>query len=139
MLQAVWQPDQALGTEQDRSDAVHATQRVPSCSCSPTRPGCDATRRAGRDRQGGPTRKVLDGGALEDAYVLRIGGKARRRAAAASEADLDLDVGPPDRPPLACGARRIPRCASGRSVRVAAAPSVYSKREPPRRTPRNIS
>lgn len=62
MLQAVWQPDQALGTEQDRSDAVHATQRVPSCSCSPTRPGCDATRRAGRDRQGGPTRKVLDGG-----------------------------------------------------------------------------
>ncbi|WP_334001457.1 phage integrase family protein [Burkholderia gladioli] len=77
VLQTVWQPDRALGGPQDRSDAARAAQRDAFVLLLAYATGMRRAELAAATT-GDLTRKALDG-ALEDAYVLRVDGKGRRR------------------------------------------------------------
>ncbi|MGZ0003051.1 tyrosine-type recombinase/integrase [Burkholderia gladioli] len=81
VLQTVWQPDRALGAAPDRSDAARADrvrmQRDAFVLLLAYATGMRRVELAAATT-GDLTRKALDG-ALEDAYVLRVDGKGRRR------------------------------------------------------------
>ncbi|MBW5286793.1 tyrosine-type recombinase/integrase [Burkholderia gladioli] len=81
VLQTVWQPDRALGAAPDRSDAARADRvRMQRDAFVLLLAYATGMRRAelAAATTGDLTRKALDG-ALEDAYVLRVDGKGRRR------------------------------------------------------------
>ncbi|WP_279609634.1 tyrosine-type recombinase/integrase [Burkholderia gladioli] len=81
VLQTVWQPDRALGAEPDRTDAVRGDrvrrQRDVFVLLLAYATGLRRAELAAATT-GGLSSKTLDG-ALEDAYVLRVDGKGRRR------------------------------------------------------------
>lgn len=81
VLQTVWQPDRVLGADPDRSDAARADRvRMQRDAFVLLLAYATGMRRAelAAATTGDLTRKALDG-ALEDAYVLRVDGKGRRR------------------------------------------------------------
>ncbi len=81
VLQTVWQPDRVLGADPDRSDAARADRvRMQRDAFVLLLAYATGMRRAelAAATTGGLTRNALDG-ALEDAYVLRVDGKDRRR------------------------------------------------------------
>ncbi|MCM2547315.1 tyrosine-type recombinase/integrase, partial [Burkholderia glumae] len=81
VLQTVWQPEPVLGAEPDRSDAARADrirrQRDAFVLLLAYATGLRRAELAAATT-GDLSRKALDG-ALEDAYVLRVDGKGRRR------------------------------------------------------------
>ncbi|AEA65581.1 site-specific integrase [Burkholderia gladioli] len=81
VLQTVWQPEPVLGAEPDRSDAARADrirrQRDAFVLLLAYATGMRRAELAAATT-GDLSRKALDG-ALEDAYVLRVDGKGRRR------------------------------------------------------------
>ncbi|WP_244128273.1 tyrosine-type recombinase/integrase [Burkholderia gladioli] len=77
VLQSVWQAEPAIGTERNRSAAARGAQRDAFVLLLAYATGLRRAELAAATT-GDLTREALDG-AFEDAYVLRVNGKGRRR------------------------------------------------------------